>query len=279
VDIPGLPAHEWVPIAGMGTVNKVYRVGSVIVRLNHDREPERALEEYEKEAWCLAAAFRAGVPSPEVLDLGMVDGRAYMVQTFIPGPTGDEQSWPDLGRLARIVHGISPEGGPATLFDRGGASILDGWRRQLDYNLGQLQPDDPLIALKVYRPDHQPELRRRIEVLPRALPVGLVHGDLAPRNLLYPPGSPPVLIDWGCATAGVVPFDDLVAIARDDERGLRPFCEGYGIPWDEVAKPLENMLLLKSLDLVRWAIDRCPARIEELAEKARLVACRVVGQP
>ena len=35
---------------------------------------------------------------------------------------------------------------------------------------------------------------------------------------------------------------------------------------------IEELALLKAFDLVRWAIDRCPTRIEELAEKARVWA-------
>jgi len=39
---------------------------------------------------------------------------------------------------------------------------------------------------------------------------------------------------------------------------------------------VQSLALLKAFDLTRWAIDRCPSRIEETAELARQVVAGCV---
>ena len=99
--------------------------------------------------------------------------------------------------------------------------------------------------------------------------LGLCHGDLAPRNTILAPDGALVLLDWGCAEAHLVPHYELLNIPTEHQA---TFLDGYGWPLAERAAlgaEVANLALLKSFDLVRWAIDRCPERTEELAGKAR----------
>jgi hypothetical protein len=82
-----------------------------------------------------------------------------------------------------------------------------------------------------------PQLRavlRRLHTLEPAF--GLAHGDLAPRNLLFPYAGAPVLIDWGSASAGPIPYGDLLPVyeghhASGEPSGaeLTAFANGMGI--------------------------------------------------
>ena len=85
------------------------------------------------------------------------------------------------------------------------------------------------------------------------------------------------LLDWGSAEAHLVPHYDLLEILRrlpPSDARFQAFLGGYGLDEAEFAALLpevRSLALLKAFDLTRWAIDRCPARIEEIAEQARQV--------
>jgi hypothetical protein len=85
------------------------------------------------------------------------------------------------------------------------------------------------------------------------------------------------LLDWGSAEAHLVPHYDLLEILRrlhpGDER-FQAFLVGYGLDKGEFAALLpevRSLALLKALDLTRWAIERCPLRVDEIAAQARQV--------
>lgn len=65
---------------------------------------------------------------------------------------------------------------------------------------------------------------------------GLSHGDLASGNVLVRPDGALVLIDWGAATCGPVPYTDLLILehnhASDDDpsiKDLAAYAVGYGL--------------------------------------------------
>lgn len=259
--------------AERGMVNDVWHVrteeGDAIVRLNQDRGPEEARAEYETEIRCYRLLEEAGLPTVEILGVGIFEGRAFLSHRYVEGTPGDkapdwEATWRTLGEWAARVHRL-----PAI-----GEDAQAHWLAQRKLNVDSLGPDDPLLTLGIYREEDVPGLRRRFASLPDG-PIGLCHGDLAPRNLIIGPERS-TLIDWGCAAMHLVPHHDFEEILRghlldDDpnEGEWRAFAEGYGDVafWVEA----EGYLLLKAFDLVRWAIDRCPSRLDELAERARQI--------
>lgn len=127
---------------------------------------------------------------------------------------------------------------------------------------------DPLLADGAYLPDDLPTLRRWLHELDDLeTSHGLVHGDLAPRNLVSRGGGvPPVLLDWGSATTGPVPWTELQrsfqAVVVDGElpwSTLVDLADGMGVDLHASARQtLLRLTALRLLDLARWARDRRP---------------------
>lgn len=268
---------------GPGQVNHVFLArgdsGAFVIRFAID--PLRQ-NDFPIEAWCLTAAAAHGIPSPHVVASGSMRTVSYLVQSFVRGETASlaptTQSWRWLGRYARILHSIelTPDA-PNRLYSRFGRDLATAWHAHLDYNIGQLTADDPLIELGVYAGEHQSTLTAAITALrDEPMTFGLNHGDLSLRNLLLVDGEDPVLIDWGAATAGPTPYGDLLTLMRvhlaEDNpttAELEAFADGYGVSWYELVPLLESMVALHHLDLVRWAIGRRPDLLDETIENSR----------
>lgn len=281
-----LPVQRVTPLVGLGAVNLIFFVetngAEIVVRLNKPEDSvAKVCGDYEKERWCLERSSAAGVPGPDVLAVGEYSGRAFMLQNRVPGVNcmqsemASVELWRILGRYARQIHAIPTNGFGESVeaFESGNA--MEGWLRFVDYNLGELTQSDPLLALGVYAPDQQNAIREAFTWL-RSLPlhVGLNHGDLARRNTIVDTSGRVYLLDWGCAEMHIVPHYDLNAILhwyQPGDANLHAFLEGYGITGEEWTKLLSELyvfILLKAFDLTRWAIDRCPARIQDHAERA-----------
>ena len=279
----GQAATSTEALLGLGSVNEIFRVQfpkkRIIVRLPKPEDKHRSGTFYEKERWCLERAASVGVPSPTVLAQGEHDGWPYQIQEFVEGvngeqsPLGPNTLWQTLGEYARRFHAITLSGFGETLPEFFAADNNAGWQRFLTYSLASLTPDDLLLELGVYSTHQRDEIQRRFLALQQAsFHFGLCHGDLAPRNTILAPDNALFLLDWGCAEAHLVPHYELLNVP-DEHRAT--FLHGYAWPTAERARLLaevENLALLKSFDLVRWAIDRCPARTAELATKARVQA-------
>lgn len=138
-----------------------------------------------------------------------------------------------------------------------------------EYNLEQLDAHDSLVREgQVTTEQHRRRRDTVFELAEVPLRFGLSHGDLTPRNLIQPAGGPLVLIEWGSATFGPVPWVDLVHIDRDARlsgtdatRRLDAFLDGMGLDLMTVRPTFEKFRLLQLLDLVRWATERRPDRL------------------
>ncbi len=279
-------------IIGLGSVNRVFAVSLTggdrwVVRFG--RNPLDS-SHFAEEAWCLAAAARHGVPVPRLVAVGSLDGTPFIVQAFVDGENADTRRdpelWRTLGGYARRVSDIALDGSaPEGLFGRFGRDCQASWSAHVRYNSEQLTSDDPLIALGVYARADQRELGACIETLVLGVnQFGLTHGDLVPRNVLLPARGAPTLIDWGSASVGPVPFLDYLRIWADDAKeGFSPadlaaFAQGYGIPAERLLSTMADIRLLSRIDLVRWALQRRPDRVTEIAAKSRLVVREWLGR-
>ena len=285
----GQPPESLTEIMGLGSVNQIFVAKlageSIVVRLPQPQNREQAMAFYEKERWCLEQAARVGVPGPVVLKRGIHDGWPYQVQSFVEGVNGKHSDLDPhvlmhtLGDYARRFHPLPLTGFGEMLSEFFSSDNHAGWQRFVAYNLASLTPDDALMALGVYSAHQREAIHARFIALQEgAFTFGLCHGDLARRNTILAPDGTLFLLDWGSAEAHLIPHYDLMALvgwySPSDSR-VHAFLDGYGWPLSERAALLaevENLALLKSFDLVRWAIDRCPTRITELAEKARVQA-------
>jgi aminoglycoside phosphotransferase (APT) family kinase protein len=282
------PVREVAAICGKGSVNQIFvvrtRAAAVVVRMSKPEDEERGLLFYEKEAWCLGQAAAVGIPGPQALEIGRWGRRPYMLQTLVAGVNGEDSGldegdiWRVLGRYARRIHTVALDGFGETLADFHKGNAQAEWQAHVDYNLHSLTPEDELLRLNVYRPEQVEDIRQVFQTLRRtAFRIGLNHYDLAIRNTVVDETGQVSLLDWGSAEAHIVPHYDLLEILRrlrpSDER-FGAFLAGYGLDEAEFAALLpevRRLALLKAFDLTRWALDRCPARIDEIAEQARLV--------
>jgi Ser/Thr protein kinase RdoA (MazF antagonist) len=288
----GLAGAPVVELSGLGSVNRVFTVGlgddRCVVRFAID--PLRG-DEFATEAWCLEVASSHGLPSPETLASGTFGGVPYAIQRFVPhvGLNGVSRRdlWQTLGRYARRINELPvPEDAPAGLFTRFGRDLRAAWQAHLAYNLAQLTAEDPLLSLGVYVRAEQSQLRAMItELAGTSMTFGLSHGDLAVRNVLVSPEGVLVLMDWGSATCGPVPYTDLLTLVRNHDQDddpnaadLAAFGTGYGVDLGEIGHTLDAVRRVSALDLVRWALERRPDRLPDLVDAARRELARPVGR-
>lgn len=275
------------PIIGKGSVNKIFlcqtRHGeSVVVRMSSAEDEERGLAFYEKEHWCIEQSAKRGVPGPRVLAIGRWDTRPYMLQSVVPGINGEEASpskqhiWHSLAQHAKIIHSITLDGFGETLDQFHSGDAQGKWQEFLDYNIRSLTTNDALLQLQVYTLEQRATIKAIFEIL-RTIPFqfGLNHGDLSPRNTLVENNGTVNLLDWGSAEAHIVPhYDFLYLTPWDDipDENFQSFLQGYGMTntaFAQILPELRSLHLLKSFDLTRWAIDRCPERTSEIAIRAK----------
>lgn len=273
-------------IIGQGEVNHVFVVDDWVVRFGRD---PLDTDDYSKEAWCLTQSKTYGIPVPDLIATGTLEGVSYIVQSYVAGDNADEFRSPDLwrtlGRYARKVNEIPcDETAPDSLFPRFGRDLAANWHAHLDYNLAQLTADDPLLSLSVYFPSQADSLRQTFDRLRNRVQIfGLTHGDLVPKNVLLPANGPPVLIDWGSASTGPIPYYDYKRIWLDkaNERfskdDIVAFAEGYGIPIKSLLATITDLHLLDVVDVVRWAIDQRPDLISRYAQQASKVIAKQLG--
>ncbi|MPZ34061.1 MAG: phosphotransferase [Rhodospirillales bacterium] len=85
------PVRSIQPI-GQGSANKNFLVETtaarVVVKLSHEHKRRRALQDYQKERWCIEQSSALGIPGPSVLSVGEADDNAYMIETFVEGVNG-----------------------------------------------------------------------------------------------------------------------------------------------------------------------------------------------
>ena len=267
---------------GRGSVNEVYGANvngrELVVRLADVRYRSG---EHEKEAWCFAQARTAGIPGPEAIALGSDDQYVYMIQEFVKGVRGDDGTvdslklWKTLGRYAKIIHGIETSDFPERNGEKDDWAEAD-WKRFLDYGLASLTPDDRLIELEVYTLEQQDGIRAIFEgIQSLSFKFSLVHDDLSEKNVIISADGVVSLFDWGCACVSVSPHVEMLNILRwfpPEDGRFQAFLAGYEFTEAEFASlypQIQDYALLKSFDLVRWAIDRRPEEIETYAEDAK----------
>jgi aminoglycoside phosphotransferase (APT) family kinase protein len=270
----GLPEGPVADPEWPGVMNEVCLVGDPSDRYAvRARSGHGALAEFQAEAWCSAAARRIGLATPRIPFWGVEDGVSYSVQEAVEGDSAErhrgDNLWRFLGESARTIANIDVRSAPEVLFSRFGRDLNTAWRSHVFYNLDQLTLADPLIPLGAYDADDLKVLRAMVSSIARRnFDQGLVHGDLALRNVILPTVAEPVLIDWGSARTGPVPHVDLINLLRNRDEQQNPtdveieaFASGFGSS-PELMQEVRDLRVLHCLDVARWALDRAPERVE-----------------
>jgi aminoglycoside phosphotransferase (APT) family kinase protein len=291
----GGPVIGVTPLLGKGSVNRVFVVEAVnrkvVVRMSERGE---APDEYAKEAWCIEQAARRGVPVASVLGVGLCEGNAYIVQSYIDGDEGRDSPapksriWRELGRYARRIHAIGVSGFGLKLSELTRGDARKSWLRYIDYNIASLTEEDRLIGLGVLtRP--QSEVIRGVfsDLRGREFTFGLNHGDLSLKNTIVDARGRVRLLDWGSAEAAVVPHHDLIQLMKmgmsegDPDAGeLLAFLEGYGMPppeFERMMPELEGLLVLRAFDKLRWALEWNVEGLDDYVIHARAALSRCLG--
>ena len=274
-------------ILGRGSVNKVFIVEApnarLVVRMGDQNE---SLNEYKKEAWCIDKAAARSVPVATVLDVGVIDEHAYIIQTYIAGDDGRDSQfprnhiWRQLGRYARLIHSIEVTGFGLKLEDLTQGDARESWLEYLNYNIECLNENDELIKLKVMTQSQSEVIRAIFEDLKRkTFNFGLNHGDLSLKNVVVDESGKVNLLDWGSAEASIVPHHDLIQMLKmnmlenePDDAAIQSFLDGYGISqsaFEHMRPTLQSLLLLRAFDKLRWAIDRGIEGLERFTTHAK----------
>ena len=278
----GTPARRIVRRGG-GLTNRVFAVdhpqGEFVVRLAPS--PER-IGDFIQEQWAIQRARDAGLPVPEVLEVGQGIGASpYMVARRVRGEpaTRHPARGPVLHELGRLVARVNaiPTDGWGTTFDwsHNRLSRNASWdafvRRELCVD-ARLDTLHRLAGLEDAR-------ARRLRAALRGLagtPPTLAHGDARLKNVIVDPrGAIVALIDWDECRSAPAPWWDLAIALHDlsiDDK--RAFVEGYGLDADALAGLSAG---LRALNLVHYApwLERAEAA-GDAAELAHLRA-RVRG--
>lgn len=205
-----------------------------------------------REAECLRAAARAGVPVPAVVATGDgtdVVGTPYLVVGWVAGeslPTRilrDDRWAParaglarELGRVLARIHAVDPAEVPSLEVVPDALAAL---RAEHD-GYGEARPT--LEAVMRWLEAHRPP----------AVGPALVHGDFRHGNLLVAPEGLTAVLDWELAHLGD-PREDLGWVcARAWRFGAAPEVGGFGTREDLFAGYAEVAGEVPDPDAVRW---------------------------
>lgn len=271
--------HSIEEIDGLGSVNKVFDIkgtyNSYIFRYN---ETTGKNIEYQKEKWCFDNVLSLGILTPKVLKIGFDLGISYMIQEKIDGKNGKfcssierQEIWKCLGKYARKyqqIKRIANEEVEKNEFHK-------NWKARLDYNIRKLNKNDTLIRNKVLTSnEHQKSKSILKRLKDKDFEVGLVHGDLCPRNVIWSKGGI-YLLDWGTAGINVVPHSEIGILLMSGEangKEFENFMDGLGISqigYDNMQEEIKILNFLHRLDKYRWAESYGVGNIKEYEKRIR----------
>jgi len=217
--------------------------GNFIVRIANSRAK---LNHFMKEQWATHKAKQAGVPVPEILEVGHeIIPFPYMLQQKIEGKEAVDH--PDrlkilnkLGKYARIIHTIPTEGfGPIFNWSKNKLSRKKTWIEFLEKEflvaegLKFLDKHEILSKKKIKKLYNDFEKIKKWKVTPC-----LNHCDLRLKNVLVnEEGQIKAIIDWENCASNCAPFWDLSIALHDlSIDGKQKFLEGYELDIDEFNK-------------------------------------------
>lgn len=266
-------------INGLGSVNKIFSVKTseeeYIIRLNES--PSKRIE-YKKENFCLNEVLTLGVPTPKVLKFGFHNDISFMILEKINGINGslcnDEEKeiiWKKLGLYASKYHNIKRIKNKEVEE----SEFHENWQARLEYNIKELHKNDSLLLNTTLDSKEQNNIIKALSNLrQREFRIGLIHGDLASRNVIRS-NENVYLLDWGTAEINVVPHIEIGILLMSKEvnkKEFQFFLEGLGISNSDylIIEPDIRLLnLLHRLDKYRWAETYDLEKIEDYALKIK----------
>ena len=212
-----------------------------------------------KEQWAVTRVRDAGVPTPEILEVGNeVVPCPYMVSRKAEGTEATHH--PDrvaiLRELARFAERINsiPTSGFGNVFDWSGNRLSrnETWK---EYLAAELDLDGRLETLARHRllPEERlASIRAILEGAGEGQAPALNHGDLRVKNVIVSPdGRIAAILDWEDCVSSLAPQWELSVALHDlsiDEK--QEFLEGYGLDAGRFAAMAP---LVKAINLLNYA--------------------------
>lgn len=244
-----------------GLTNFVFSVvhpqGEFVVRISP--EPAR-IDLFYKEQWAQTAASAAGVPTAEILEVGMeVVGLPFMIARTVKG--GEATHHPrraeivrEMGRLGALINSVPTKGFGKT-FDWSGNQLSrkETWKEYLQTELDYESRLHVLEKRRVVSPAQIKQLEKIFAAALKMKPKSVLnHSDLRLKNVIADEsGKISAVIDWEGCSSNIAPEWELSIALHDlwtDEKQY--FLEGYGIP---EKKFREVAPLVKAFNLINYA--------------------------
>jgi hygromycin-B 4-O-kinase len=246
---------------GGGLSNFVFEAnhpqGDFIIRIN----PQPAkLKEYLKEQWAMSRASEAGVPVPEVLEVGVdVIPMPYMVSRKVAGTEATHHPermtiLREMGRLTALIHTIpTSDFGHTFDWSSNQLSRKETWG---EYLKRELRVEERLKVLDVHDMLSKSQAKGLREVLRDIegweAETVLNHGDMRLKNVMVDAeGQITAVIDWEFCCSNVAPYWDLSLALHDlSIDAKQAFLSGYGL---SEAKIREMAPALKAFNVINYA--------------------------
>lgn len=270
---------------GAGKSNTVFEVhhpkGDLIVRV---APGTTGLDNFLKEQWSVERVREAGVPVPEILEVGQgLIPNPYMIQRLLKGNSATDH--PDrlmiireLGQYARLINSIPTEGFGNTFdwssnrlsFNKTFAEFLD---QEYDRHgrIALLKKTKMIDAAQAKR------ISAALDQAAKGRPVSrLAHGDLRLKNVLVDANGEIIsVLDWDNCCASVAPAWDLSIALHDlSIDGKEAFVEGYGLTIAELNKSKQ---LIRALNILHYAPYVERAAEEKKTDDVQMFRARLSG--
>lgn len=266
---------------GTGMSNTVFEVhhaeGEFIVRVAPGTS---GLDSFLKEQWSVGRVREAGVPVPEILEVGQgVIPNPYMIQRLLRGKEATDH--PDrlavvheVGQYARLINSIPTEGFGNTFdWSSNRLSFNNSFGDYLDAEFNRAGRLAILKKHKMLSTARLDKIETVLNKLAASKPASmLAHGDLRLKNVLVDDsGKIIAIIDWDNCCSAIAPAWDL-AIALHDLSidGKQAFIEGYGLALSDLDKTKQIIRVLNILHYAPYV-----QRAAEAKETARLAFYRM----
>jgi aminoglycoside phosphotransferase (APT) family kinase protein len=244
-----------------GMSNLVFTVqhsqGDLVVRLCPD---QTRLNSYLKEQWAINKARKAGVPTPEVLEVGnQVVPIPYMVSRKTAGHPATHHPQRmriirEMGRYAAIINSLKTKGFGSTFeWSHNQLSHNATWSEFLHSELKLVEKIGVLVEAGMVPAPLGKKIRGiLVNAATETRKPALNHGDMRLKNVLVnDAGDIVAVLDWETCTSNLAPEWEMSLALHDlsiDEK--REFIEGYGLSGKKL---LEISPVMKAINLVNYA--------------------------
>lgn len=238
------------------------------------QKPEK-INAFIKEQWAIARAREAGVPTPEILEVGNeVVSYPYMIARKVNGREATLHPerlriLREMGRYAARIHSIRTTGFGGTFdWSNNQLSRNETWN---DFLHRELELDARMAVLRKHRmltPTQLKALHATLEGIGRQpLKPRLNHGDLRLKNVIVDEsGEIQAILDWEHCLSNLAPQWEAAIALHDlsiDEK--QEFLAGYGLSEQEVAAMAPA---IKAINLINYTPKI--ARLATAKDTARL---------